>query len=218
MEITQIYTRFRIPKNLQLHHFRVAAVGKYLCDHWDSAIDKKSVIETLLLHDLGNLLKFDLNRGIMLLDQSERDLNYWKKIQQDMKSQYGDDEHVATYKMAQEIVASPRVLDILSRMGSSNLEKTIQSSDTEVKICSYADMRVSPDGFVTVEERFADILRRYAHRNHVLADEQKTLFKKELCLQLEKQIQANCDTDVVVFSEKEAQEILKTLRNYSFSL
>ncbi len=175
---------------------RVAAVGEHIAKHWTKPIDENSVVTTLLLHDLGNLLKFELEKGVSLFDVSQRNMKKWSEIQQQLRTKYSPDEHTTTQMMAREIGVSQRVLFLLRNMGSSHLHKTLETDDWELKLCSYADFRVAPDGFVTVTERFEDIMQRYKGRAHPLADTQKTLEKRESCLSLEKQLQIFCDVDL----------------------
>ncbi len=60
MTIQQLYEKYEIMPNLQLHMYRVAAVAKMICDHFQKPINKQEVIITCLLHDIGNIIKFDL--------------------------------------------------------------------------------------------------------------------------------------------------------------
>ena len=60
--IQSIYQTFEVPKNLQEHMLRAAAVGSILCDNWKGpAIHKEDVIAVLLIHDLGNIVKMDMD-------------------------------------------------------------------------------------------------------------------------------------------------------------
>lgn len=200
MNIEAIYQQFELPKNLRAHMYRVAAVGEYLATHWQgpTSVDVSLVVSTLLLHDLGNLLKFDLTNGVELFDPSERNVAYWQERQQEMRSRYGTSVHNTTLAMAAEIGAKPRVLELLNGMGSSRLSPTLESTDWELKICTYSDLRVDPLGFVTVEERFSDILSRYFDRGvthwsdqtKLESEKEKTLQNCVQCLELESQLQA----------------------------
>ncbi len=205
MIIQDIYHKTKIPKNLARHMLRVAAVGQHLARNWPTQIDSDAIIETLLFHDLGNILKFDLKAGIELFDEDEQNVAYWTSVRDDMAKKYSPDEHVATLLLAQEFGLSQRSLTLLQNMGSSNLSKTLSSSDWELKICAYSDFRVGPFGFLTVEERFADILKRYEGREHVLADKQATLQKMAACQQLESQLQemVNIDLQLIDYDDLE---------------
>jgi len=208
MEILGFYRQRKIPRNLQRHMLRVADVGQFIARHWNSSIDEKAIVTTLLLHDLGNLLKFDFTRGLELLDEDERDLDYWKSVQRDLQEKYSVDEHEATWRMAQELGVGERILFLLKNMGSSNLPKTVESSDWELKVCAYADFRVGPFGFLTVQDRFADILRRYEGREHDLSDREKTLKKMKLCILLEGQLQPEVSMRLAVLPKEILEKTL----------
>ena len=59
--ITDIYEKYKIMPLLAMHQIRVAAVAMMICDSLSVPIDKDSVIKACLLHDIGNIIKFDLN-------------------------------------------------------------------------------------------------------------------------------------------------------------
>jgi hypothetical protein len=150
--IDEIYDRFNIMPALQLHMRRVAAVGALILsiDRY-AKINKDDVIAALLLHDIGNIVKFRLR------EEGES----WRKIQQETIAKYGSNDHKATEKMIHELGVNHRVASLISRMGFENLPHVIDSTDMEQKICLYADQRVAPHGVVSLQERFADLQNRY---------------------------------------------------------
>lgn len=59
MKIQEIYRRYSIPPNLERHMLQVAAVGEYICTHWSGPeLNSQLILQALLLHDLGNIVKF----------------------------------------------------------------------------------------------------------------------------------------------------------------
>lgn len=63
MTIKEIYKMFRVPPNLQEHMIRVAKVARFIFDHWvGPKLDWQKLEKICLLHDLGNVVKFDLDR------------------------------------------------------------------------------------------------------------------------------------------------------------
>jgi 5'-deoxynucleotidase YfbR-like HD superfamily hydrolase len=65
MTIQDVYIKCAIPENLQLHMLRAAAVGHIIIRHWyKNEIEGERVLLALLLHDLGNVLKFDAKSGL----------------------------------------------------------------------------------------------------------------------------------------------------------
>ena len=58
MNILQIYNKYHLPENLQMHMLRVAACSNLIMDNWNgSDIDKQAIIRVCLLHDMGNMVK-----------------------------------------------------------------------------------------------------------------------------------------------------------------
>ena len=100
MQIVEIYQRYDIPPNLVRHQLGVTAVGAYLMDHWlGTAIDQELVIQTLLLHDMGNIIKFKRP----FLGELEAEAGYWEKIQDQYFKKYGTDVHLATLAIVNEL-------------------------------------------------------------------------------------------------------------------
>lgn len=59
--IKSIYDQFKVPPDLRKHMAKVTAVVSIVCDNWEGPkIDKQSTIAAALLHDIGNLVRFDL--------------------------------------------------------------------------------------------------------------------------------------------------------------
>ena len=133
------------------------------------------MIAALLLHDLGNIVKFKLGE----------ELDYWKGIQQETIVKYGSVDHEVTQKMLHELDVNERVAFLVSEMGFENLHRAIDSKDIELKICLYADQRVAPYGIVSISERFADLRKRY--KDTPIVDRCSAL-QEESALLLEHQI------------------------------
>ena len=58
MNIIEIYKKYHLPENLQMHMLRVAACSNLIVDNWNGPeIDKESIIRVSLLHDMGNMVK-----------------------------------------------------------------------------------------------------------------------------------------------------------------
>ena len=62
MNILEIYKKYHLPENLQMHMLRVAACSNLIIDNWKGKeIDKQSIIRVCLLHDMGNMVKISEN-------------------------------------------------------------------------------------------------------------------------------------------------------------
>ena len=127
MTSEEIYKLFRIPKNLQWHMLRVAAVGWYVCEHFVEQVNQSDVVNALLLHDLGNLLKFNLSRGVGMFDESEQDVDHWRRVQAELARKYSSDEHEATAMMTRASFSIRSLSDIsLSFIGISLIVTTVR--------------------------------------------------------------------------------------------
>ncbi len=160
MTIQHIYDQYRLMPNLQIHQYRVAGVAKLVCGAIPDQVDTNEVIQASLLHDMGNMIKFDLGRFPEFLEP--QGLVYWMKVQKEFKKKYGMDEHQATFAIAREVGVSDRVFELISAVGFDEIKDDFNSGDLSKMICEYADCRVSPMGVVSLDERLADLEKRYA--------------------------------------------------------
>lgn len=159
MTIPEIYKKYDIMPTLQEHQYRVAAVAKILCERSSINLPKTEIISSCLLHDMGNLIKFNLDKIPEGLDIG--DVAYWKQIQTVMKNKYGEDEHVATYEIAKEVGVSTNILNIIKNMGASHTREMLEQKNLVVLIATYSDLRVTPTGVTSLEMRINDLLKRY---------------------------------------------------------
>ncbi len=164
-QIQDIYEMFDIPQNLRMHMMRAAGVCKIICDNWKGPkINKDDAVATALIHDLGNIVKFDLdslNATQFMVPEDAKRLDHWKELKEEVIQKYGRDDHEATINMAKEAGASDRILEILHKFVLLNNEKIFKENDWETKICNYADQRVAPTGIVTLHQRWFDLKKRY---------------------------------------------------------
>ena len=63
MKVVEVYKKFGIPPNLQEHMLRVFEVTSYIEKHWKGeTVDWDLAKKIALLHDLGNVVKFDFDK------------------------------------------------------------------------------------------------------------------------------------------------------------
>lgn len=151
---------------LQAHQLRVAAVAKKICE--GLGIDDKDIVFACLVHDMGNIIKFDLNYYPEFLQPEG--LEYWQGVKDEYTKKYGSDEHVATEIIAKEIGISEQAFSYLHNIGFSKLDKVLKGGVLEQMICSYSDMRVGPHGVISIKERLIDGKKRYEGRKHAIGD------------------------------------------------
>lgn len=216
MTIDKIYDKYKIPKILREHMYRVAVVSEIICDsmHGDICINKDLVIKTALLHDMGNIIKIYIVDSSFIANDEKEELEMDKK---EFIEKYGDEEHTATDKILNEIGVSKDIIDLYNNLGSSKIPQTINSNDWNRKICSYSDFRVAPYGIVSVTERFDEIIKRYKGKSHILSDVLKTEQKKKEALILESQMQEKCSMDLSLINDDLIKNKVIELKNYKIN-
>lgn len=149
---------------LQQHMLRVASVALLICRNLKQLpVDMSTVVAACLLHDMGNILKFDLTRFPEFLEP--QGLSHWEKVRDEFKERYGSNEFIATELIAQELRVVSRVKELISSIGFSNMKSNFLGEDVDRKICAYSDMRVDPFGVVSLTDRIADLRKRYESKH-----------------------------------------------------
>jgi len=213
MTIIDVYRKFSIPKNLQEHMFRVGAVGGIICDHLKEAVvDKELVVKTLLLHDMGNILKFDLTKTDLLAKEDQAKIENLKVRQKLFKIKYGSDPDKATLSIIKEITTDSRIVELCRESHWELAHEFVNTTQWERIICCYADMRVGPLGIVSLDERFDDL--------EVRRPEEKTALKvlRQQGKSLEGQIQAEVTINLRDIGDEMVELIIqeiKTRREFS---
>src|SRR3989344_4223884 len=133
MKIQEIYEKYYILPNLQLHMLHVASVAAFICDSVKIPINKDFIIGAGLLHDLGNIVKFDFEHfsKTWFLPQG---VDYWKDVYREFTKKYGSDDHKVTIKILKEIGVLQDVINLIDQIGFSESEKISGSSNYNLKI------------------------------------------------------------------------------------
>jgi hypothetical protein len=198
MNITEIYNKYKIPPNLQLHMMRVAALADLISSNWTgSSIDREKIINACLLHDMGNILKFDFDNFPELLGDEIVRLEYWRDVKKEMAKKYGADEDLATMKIVKEIGVENDVEFIVENWGFKNFVRINNSDNIEWKIAVYSDHRISPGGVTSLEENLVNKQKRYSFSkkgSSHLSNEADNLLNA--AKQIEIFIQKNCRIDL----------------------
>ena len=173
MQIRDLYAKYHVMPQLQTHMLRVAGVGKIVAESWKNKCDTKFTTDLCLIHDMGNIVKFDLvNTNDGMFGKIEN-VESWQKIQAEYRDKYGKDAHDAT-------------IGILTDAGLSQFESYINEEETlyfaeaseeklaearvESIILMYSDCRVTPSGVVSYRERVNDLKDRYGTRSKTWYD------------------------------------------------
>ena len=193
MEISEIYNQYKIPPTLQLHMLRVASLGILIAESIDDTnlsikIDKNLIVRTLLIHDMGNIIKMSFDKPSPYFTEENDNLDYWKTQREEFIKRYGNEEHDAVTSIAKELSFNSQEIRLLTQRGFSNNESTLNSSDYNLKIGSYADQRVAPDGVRTLAQRLSEAKERYKNKPNSSMNSPKTDFLIECSFKVEEQI------------------------------
>lgn len=214
--IASIYRAYRVPPNLQMHLLRVAAVGAWIADHWAGPpIDRHTILSTLLLHDIGNIVKVDYDRYPALLPEEKENLQYWKAVQANMIDKYGGNDHRAALQIASELAVPRRVLELMDQKRFVENERTLESDDWELKICAYADQRVSPIAVTSLMERLSEAKERYRGVAHASVNHPQFTFLVDCAAGIERQLANHSTLPLSGISEDLIRPMLDGLRGYT---
>lgn len=207
MNILQIYKKYYLPENLQMHMLRVAACSNLIIDNWNGEeIDKKSIIRVCLLHDMGNMVKIP--------EDFSKDEEF-KKIRKKYFNKYGTNDHEINLEIGKQEGLTEKEIIILEGKRSRKNEETLESDSYERKICAYCDQRVSPDGVVGIKERLEDAKMRYKDKPlSVWSNEEKANHLIECALGIEKQIMKYCKLSPEDINDDNIKKYMKQLEMY----
>ena len=198
--------------NLAMHQLRVAAVAMQICDSFDVEINKDDIVKACLLHDMGNIIKFNLSH---FPEQNKPEgLEYWQDIKSDYISKYGNDEHKASLEIANELEISDGILSLIDCVNPDSIEIINNDNSFAKKICIYSDNRVTPHGVVSAEERSLEAKERYKDHPHAFDEESRQFFNKNLNL-IEKQIFSHSNIKPEEINDLSIEKYLVELQDFS---
>ncbi len=227
VNILEIYKKYQIMPQLMEHQLTVAAVAEMICEHFTPLpnpprkgegiirINRDDIVAACLLHDMGNIVKFDLNQTAELYPavfaKPPEDQIFWENVKQEFIKKYGTGSHNATVKIVAELGVNQRIRELVDCVGFDQGPDNAQSPDFGKKICQYADDRVGPKGIISLEERFADLRKRYEH--HKNDTQERDNFENSL-RQIERQIFEHCKIKSSDITEAEVVERKEKLKNF----
>lgn len=206
MKVAEIYRKFGVSPNLQEHMERVFGVVSLIEKHWKGAeiVDWNLTKKMALVHDIGNVVKFDFINHPEFLGDEQINIEYWKKVQAEMIAKYGSDDNEATKKILTELGIDSKVVEDVYNKRFVNSVHTSRSSNLSLKILYYGDLRALPLGIGTLEERIDEIRERYA--NYASRSDFEDL--ATACREIEKEIQEKINFSVdEINNESVNQEI-----------
>ena len=207
MNIIEIYNKYYLPENLQMHMLRVAACSNLIIDNWNGLeIDKESIIRVCLLHDMGNMVK--------ILEEESKDEEFLK-VRKKYFDKYGTNDHEINLEIGKQEGLTEKEITILDGKRSRKNEETLQSNSYERKICAYCDQRVAPNGVVGIKERLEDAKIRYKDKPlSVWSNEEKANYLIKCSLGIEKQIMKYCKLKPEDINDSTIETYIEKLKKY----
>lgn len=130
MKINEVYKKFGTPPNLKEHMIRVCGIVSLLENNWKGEqVDWILTKKIALLHDLGNVVRFDLDSYSEFLGNEQKNVEKWKVIQDEVIKKYGTDDHEATQKMLNEIGLEQDAIETILNKSFGNVIFTMKSNN-----------------------------------------------------------------------------------------
>lgn len=217
--ILEIYEHYKIMPSLAMHQLRVASVIYLIIQNFNedisTQVDKNVAITSGLLHDMGNIIKFDLDRFPAFVEPQGKE--YWEDVQKEYFEKYGRDEHKATQAILKELNVNQKVIDIDEQMIFGLLCENKNKENWELKLLHYADMRTGPFGILSYEDRMEDARKRYAN----VPNDELTRYREKERIQLlscgkdiERQIFEHCKIKPEDINDESVAPIIEKLKEY----
>jgi hypothetical protein len=191
MTIAELYSQLPLPQLLQTHMLRVAKVGNWLVKNWSGPeFDTQLLRRTILVHDLGNLVKFDLTPSAKIKLLTDAEITHWRKVQAELIVKYGRDTDQVTISLLKtcNLDGGDVVATEIAKHTSQGLEDAVRENDWVQKLFAYSDFRVGPYGVLSLQQRFADLAERYQNREVEWGDPEWVASRLQLYLTMEQQI------------------------------
>ena len=195
MTFNEVCIKYHITPNLKDHLLEVASLTQLICRNWKQVppfeVDK--AIKCALIHDVGNMSKSKPGTLHMYMPQlSVSEIEHWEKEVNLFQRIYGTDDHYATKLILDELGLSKEVKEAVELKSFEHIKETVESSNWLLKLISYADLRINPDGLVTMKERLLYIKTRYPKYSE--RPDFEEMYSAALIL--EKQIQSHTDLNL----------------------
>lgn len=214
MTISEIYARYPITPNLARHMLRVGAVTRMIMDHWTGPrLQTETILRIALLHDTGNILKFDFDGHPHLLEEEAPNVEHWKNLQHEWATRFINEDEM-TYAIATECGLSESEVNMMKHMGYALMDRIAQEKPFERRIVKYADMRAAPFGILPLSERLEEGHRRYLNHPTITIDLSKTQALEQAAFQVERDIMQHCTITPIDITEEAVRPIMETLKSY----
>lgn len=212
MKLKNIYKKLSITPNLIEHMLRVCGIVLFIEKHWKgNSANWDLVKKAALVHDVGNIVKFNLDKYPQFLGDEQKNIDYWKALQKQTIEKYGTDDHGATRQMLTDIGMDKEIIEGVLNKSFGNSVEIKNGDNWLVKILLYADLRALPFNVGSLEERLTDIRSRMPQYTGRPDFEDLLGAARDI----EKQIQENLDVPVSKINDNSVK-IDRSLLNLSF--
>jgi len=201
MNVQSLYAQYQVPTNLQQHMLRVAAVAQIIVSAWHGPpIHPTAIIQTCLFHDIAKPVTFDMAKQRQFLSTDE-EIEAVASLKAWLIKTYGENEHQAAKKIFSEMQLSPRSLTLVDHLEWSYIPRLLAEKDIESLIPIYADMRVGPQGILSLEDRLNDLVSR------ATVDNPEQL--RDSGLQLEKLLQTYTHVSLLEINNDQVKRVIR---------
>ncbi len=165
MKIRDLYQEFEIMPQLETHMLRVAGVGQIVAKNWAVPCDTEFITNLCLVHDLGNIVKFDLSEKF---NQNKfgmiENIGKWREVQKKYIQKYGENAQTATINILTEAKLEQYIEPLIKEevlYFAEAVPTELDQANLASVILMYADCRVTPGGVCSYRERIDDLRERY---------------------------------------------------------
>lgn len=211
-KIGDIYNEYKVMKNLQLHQMRVAAVAFQICESLNLEVDRDSILKACLIHDIANIIKFNLNYFPEF--NKPEGLEYWEKVKYDFILKYGNDEHKASVQITRDLGLDDYIVRLVDCVDAPAIETIKIGNDFGRKICIYADNRVTPHNIVSINERNLEAKKRYENHPNSFDEAERNFFMENLT-EIESQIFSHSSINPEDIDDQSIEKYLEILKDFS---
>jgi hypothetical protein len=157
---SEVYGEYMVPPNLQEHMLKVAAFAQVIKENWSGPeVDLDSVIQAGKFHDIAKPMTFNLTKQAKF-GLSQQEITNLGKLQNRLKLKYGENEHDATVQICRDIGLNSKTVGLVDNLEWSYIPRLLEESDIEALVLIYCDMRIGPEGVLSIKDRHEDLQNR----------------------------------------------------------
>lgn len=189
---------------------RVGAVASIICDSLiEVVVDKNLIVTTALLHDMGNIIKYDFSKVDLLDEKDKTRVNDLKLTQKKFINKYGDSPDEATLSVIKEITSDSSVVNLCKNSHWELADQFLHTDFWDRKIVLYSDIRVGPFGVFGLNDRFDDL------ENRRPGEKASLRVLRHQGIEIEKEIQRAVKINLQDINDQLIEKEVENLRNFT---